>query len=329
MLKNLIAGLSMFCVAAMAGGAEVPYRELRALWDMSGFRFDELSQAEKPWLMLKITPGADSGTTSGLYVNVETGQLVREPGKTIEIVTKGILQQLARFDGRILSRDQESYSWGMPAMSRTRDIRRLLYSPFVSGGTVLSRFWGAASREGQFDPYCVVPEEWSGTLPSYLDLRRAQGDRWLKIENKEDRQRVTRQLAGENPIVALQAFRVLRVTDRLPDDDLGYVPSKFSELVAGAAVTNRALLITDLLREARLIPTAAGEVNKLLVAATELGQLRPIAAAARAVLDFGGGSPVEESKRVSREIMGQCSEAMKRLPADDKLKGELQKLIQP
>ena len=328
MQRNLIAVAVLFSFVAMAMGKEVPYREMRALWDMSGFALENLGDSKTPWLILKTTPDADSGITSGLYINVDTGQAVREPGKNIEVVTKGTLQQLTRFDGKNISRDQQTYSWGSPVMTKTRDVRRLLYSPFVSGGTILSHFWGAARQETAFDPCYMVPEEWTGGMfSSFLDLRRAEGGRWTKIENKEDRQRVTQQLAGENPIVALHAFRLLRVLDRLKDDGQDYVPPKPSELVGSAQLKNRSLLITELLRQTPSLPTVGSELKKLAAGAVNLEQLRPLAVAARAVLDFGGGSEVDESKRVSRDIINQCMESMKKFHGDGKLNDELQKII--
>jgi len=317
----------MVCFAAMVFGAETPYPELRALWDMSRFPFEEISQTNSPWLMLRIKPAADSGVSSGIHINAETGQLVREPGKNVEVVMKGTSEQLARFDGEDLSRKQQPYSWGAPVMTRTKDVRRLLYSPFQSGGKILSRFWNVASQEDMFDPYFVVPGDWSSrTFSSYRDLQRAEGGRWMKIETKENRQRVTQQLAGENPIVALQAFRVLRVAARVSDDAQDYVAPKPSDLVGIAELKNRALLITVFLRETESVATVRGELSKLVTGATNLEQLRSLAMAARSVLDFGGGSDVDESKKVSREILNQCVEVAKKLPGDDKLKGELQML---
>lgn len=312
----------MLCLAATADSAEVPYRELRALWDISGFRFEELSQGNPPWLLLKATPSADSGLTSGLYISAETGQLVREPGKPVEVVTKGTVKQIARFDGRGLSTDPVSYSWGMPTMSRSKDIRRSLFSPFVSGGTFLSHSWDGAIRETQFDPYYLVPEEWNGMLSTYLELRRVQGEGWLKAANRDDRQRINQLLAADNPIVALHAFRALRAGDAAG----GRVPAKPAELIANASLGNRALLITDLLRALQRAPVTEADWKSLVPTATYLAQLRPIAVAARAIVDFGDGPPDAASKQISRELINQCAAAMKGLSGDEKLREELQKL---
>ena len=311
-------------------GVQTPYREMRALWDMSGFALENLGDSKTPWLLLKITPDADSGTTSGIHINVDTGQVVREPGKNVEVMTKGTIEQLARFDGRNLSRDQQTYSWGSPVMTKTRDVRKLLYSPFISSGTILSQFWGKANREDMFDPYYMVPEEWtSGMLSSFLDLRRAEAARWTKIENKEDRQRVTQQLAGGNPVVSLHAFRLLRATGRLKEDAQDYVPPKPVDLINSAQLKNRSLLIADLLREAESVPALGSELKKLAVRAENLEQLRSVALAARAMLDFSGASEADESKKISRDIIDQCMKTMQNLSGDSKTKGELQKIITP
>ena len=149
----------------------------------------------------------------------------------------------------------------------------------------------------------------------------------MKIESQEDRQRVTQQLAVENPIVALYAFRVLRMIDRLKDDPQDYVPPKPSELVGSAQLKNRSLLITDLLREAQSLPTVGSDLKRLAAGAINLEQLRPLVVGARTVLDFGGDSDVDEPKRVSRDLINQCRETMQKLRGDDKLKDELQKII--
>jgi hypothetical protein len=313
----------------MGSCAEMPYRELRALWDMSGFVFEDLAEAKVAWLMLEITPALDSGTTSGMHIDGSTGQIVREPGKNLEVVVKGTVHQLVRFDGKACSPVAETYSWGAPVMTRTKDVQRILYLPFRSGGTILSQFWGVATREDQFEPYCVVPKEWSGTLSSYLDLRKMEGSHRLKLENKEDRLHLAKQLAGTNPIVALEAFRILRVTGRLKDDAPDYVPPKPAGLVKSADLASRALLITDLLRVAHSLPNVEDESKNLVMAATDLQQLRPIAMAARSVLYFVVGPHVQESKKVSFYILADCLAATEKLQGDVKLREELQMIINP
>lgn len=330
MLKNFIVGTAWLCFASLALRADIPYRELQALTDMSAFPFEELSQTNSPWLLVRIQPAADSGVTSGVYINAKTGELVREPGKDIEVTIKGTVSEMARFDGSAPSPDQWTYSWRAPIGSRTRDVRRFLYSPFESGGIILSKFCGAASQEETFCPYYVSPDGWdSNTYFSYLDAQRAEGRRWMKIENKEDRRRVTRQLASENPIVALQAFRVLRATPRLADEAKDYVPPTPSDLLETAALSNRALLTTDFLRQAQPGTAMSGELERLATAATNLDQLRPLAIAARSVLDFGGRYDDHELRAVCREILDQCAKVAKELPGDSKLKDEFQKLSSP
>lgn len=315
----------LFCLTAGAGGVETPYREMRALWDMSGFRLEELSRAEKPWILVRVTPDADSGLTSGMHINVETGQLVREPGKKVEVVIKGTLQQVARFDGQVPQPTPEAYSWGVPHSVKTRDTRRLLFSPFVSGGMIVSQHLGGASGEKQFDPYFVIQDEWVGMLQSYQKLRSAQGDLWMRMESGEDRQGLRRLLAGENPFVALGALRVLRVANPPKGDGL----LKLSDLVGSVDVKNRALLITDFLRGVQSVPGAADEVKKLVAGAATLEQLRPLAVAARAVLDFGSPNAEDEAKKISQQLLDHCSEAIGKLPGDVRLKVEIQKIINP
>ena len=69
--------------------------------------------------------------------------------------------------------------------------------------------------------------------------------------------------------------------------------------------------------------------RKLVTAAANYEQLRPTVTAARAVLDFGRGPGAAESGKISREILNQSSEAMKRLRGDAKLKEELEKIVSP
>jgi len=326
MRKALTFSIVLSWFAATAAAAELPYREIRALWDFSELDFESLYEVGSSWAILRIAPAPDSGVSVGMYVDGKTGRLVREPGAELGVLIKGTLHQILRVDGKVSAQDPESYSWVAPIMTRTTDVRGMLYSPFRSGGLILSQYWGASHREVLFDPYYILPDDAARIFSSYFELRRVRGGRLMKIQDNEGLLRALREVAGENPIVALLAFRTLRSVDE-PNKGVGnHKPTGPSGLIGTAQLKNRALLITDLLRKTQSFPPT-DELKKLVERAARIEELRPIAAAARCVLDFGTFAPDDAPKKVSREILNQCSGALDKLDGDEKLRDEIRRLI--
>ena len=326
MLKHLIMSLSLLVALSSDATNTIPFEKLRSLWDMSHFPIDEIGRTDSPWLLIRVTPSADAGVTSGVEIDTNTGKLVNTGGAMLT-QWKGLMTQMQRFDGKPLDAGQMSYAWGEPIHSKNVELAKVWFSPFQSGGVIISQFWANATNENQFEPCYFAGDSAYQFCTDYNVKAKDSGSALRQPSTAGERKLLMESLTGNNPLVSLKVFRLLKSTSVLKDDPSNFVPPTSLELIEMSPVSTRSLLFTDHLCNSSSPDVTVQEMRKHLLGMTSVSQIEPVIHAGSAVLHFSNSRQDAALQQSCRGLLDECSKAMKKLSGDETAKSQLEQII--
>lgn len=310
-LYAIMLGLSLSAAGAATPEEQPAFRHLRALWDTTGPALPALAKDATAWRLVEVTPAADSGQAAGFYIDGTTGKLVQQPGVAQGTTVKGTVRTVLRFDGGAVTSEPVAYSWTLPLNQRGREAEQTVYSPFESGGLVLSQFAGAAGKEADFGTCALIPGDWKQALAEFIKARADAGAKWMAAKTPADQAGLVRQVAVPNPFVAMTALRTLREAAAAGASLPGGADSQ--ALILRAVPGVQPLLWTDHLRAVSGSPQKLALISTFVAGETKCARLVPLATAARSVFEC---APVKDQalRQTARILLQQCRTALERQP---------------
>lgn len=184
--------------------------DARCVDDIGALRFSEYGTDKLAWAVITLSPGARSGamTIDGAFIRAETGEIVTPTGASSAVIKEG--DWTRRDVGGFTLPEKGKFSWTEKADKRKRVIESEdIYSPFVSGGTILFHPIPGKSGIEQFGAIRLIqPALISAVAPAFISGR---DEKALHPEQDDPRDGATllQLLASDNAFVRAVAFREL------------------------------------------------------------------------------------------------------------------------
>ena len=228
-------------------------------------------------MLARLAPGSHSGastTVGGWCIDAATGKTVSRPGAYLATTKEGSWRCVAWLKGRGVA-DQGRYSWYARQNSWERILKpEQLFSPFIKGGLILCRFHPQAKGAAQFDPVYVIPDRFVPHVKTAFELLAKTPGLFAQPPGPPQQRRLAELAAGDNPVLAILAFRTLLSCKGLGGAPLGAVMQPSAGL-RRAAFTYTILI--PALRENDAANAALEELSRLIAATKKAGELAPIA----------------------------------------------------
>ena len=184
--------------------------DARCVDDIGGLRFSDYGTDKLAWAVITLNPGARSGsmTIDGAFIRAETGEIVTPTGTSSKIIKEGDWTRREVFGFSLPEKGQ--FTWTDKADKRKRVIESEdIYSPFVSGGTIVFHPVPGKSGIEQFGAIRLIqPVLIPAVATAFLS---GHAEEALQVETEEPRDGATllKLLAFDNVFVQAVAFRRL------------------------------------------------------------------------------------------------------------------------
>ena len=272
---------AMAVAAAVASAASIPAAQLlyhaRVTHDLANMSVGGIAKDKRAiWMFARLAPGPHSGgdTTVGSYFDADTGKTVTRPGAYGAIIKEGSWKCVAWLKGRGEA-DQGRYSWNARQNAFARNFEpEQLFSPFIKGGLILCRFHPQAKGAAQFDPVYVIPDRFVPHVKGAFELLAKTPALFSQPPGPPQQRHLDALAAGDNPVLAILAFRTLLSSKGLGGAQLGAVMQRSAGLRRSAFTYTIVILA---LRERAAAKAALEELSRLTAATKKAGELAPIA----------------------------------------------------
>ena len=279
-LRTLAAVCLLRAGLGVAGPDDELLHEVRATHDVSSLPLHAVGrEGGATWLLIRVTPSASSGLATMTDYEDKTGGLRHG----LVVVVDGAWEVLSGVNARTEIKGG-GYHWETPIdrldgrRPRTADM---YYSPFARhGGMLLCRHNPGAKGAAVLEPMFLMPPPWEkAVLPAYAFCKKAPQVLDPKAPLKRDT--VVELLNGDNPLLAVMAFRRLLESNALAPE-VAEAVLRSARAHKRAVVTYMVLVLSDEPRRARLVEA----VRSAFAGCEGADEARPLAVGAFAAALF-------------------------------------------
>lgn len=267
--------------------------EARAVRDCGMLDFSKFFDKREPvWVVLHVTPQGNSGaaTIPGAFVNGDTGEVVEPPNARLSTIKEGTWKRGPQ-QGATWPADGK-YQWTEPIEDDKRVLEpEDIYSPFISGGTIL--FTPVLGREGiqQFGSIGMIFPRWADAVFSAIESAQTEQALTATTPPAGTQEQLLSLTQSKNPFVSSVAFHKLV-------SQAGISPKVANSQIGAAPDELRAVLVFILLEAS---PKGSAQetidgLSALVDAATDSKDLQPVALGAHAAKWFAGSNPAARER---------------------------------
>lgn len=183
--------------------------DVRAIHDTAILRILDFTPAKGGFVVARISPQPGSGGSEipGAYIKADTGEFVTPRGGQILIKKTGTWRTLAASPPQP---PEGAYSWTEPAVREKRaPDPEDLYSPFVSGGTIVHRPSGEPGTESYFRNARLLFEDWAQEFPPAVSFAEQHPASFTASPQPVNDAELIAYIKGSNRFLTIEAFRIL------------------------------------------------------------------------------------------------------------------------
>ena len=216
----LAAVLAILPIGAKAAERINVERDTRIVSDTGSLDIVAISaQSDQTWIVAEIIPDAKDGRFEGVRRDAATGIYTQIPGQLIAQVHEGTIKFVEPIVG-IPAQQTWSYEWQLPAGiyqqylvsdSGTADP----YLAFYGNNMIVCRINNSLPTTAvnlfgsKFYPLYLIPAQWKAYIIPALSYFRDNSEMFQSRNAAKNTDRLWKLTADVNPIIAIQALRVL------------------------------------------------------------------------------------------------------------------------